>query len=258
MAVVNLPSLCIMVLCFPLSLCACIKLWFSFFIVRRSVTGSATGGALRSRRTSSANSGNSSGDDPNHLNAFETTTVNNMSSSSNGGSNHSSSRPPGGCVGLYKRYHMCNTQVGRVDLFISFYSILLIFLPLGSFLLSCLHDACAVLELIQPQVYFISSLLLGTLTTLVHWHLTSAAYGKVLQLCQYDSLPASLMCTEGEEKNRKNDGNLSHIPFEGFHLMHFSCPCSLRYHFITKPLNSLIIAHLNALFTVHKWEIIFS
>lgn len=57
-----------------------------------------TGAALRSRRNIS------SSDDVNHLNALETT--------------GSDSRTNKGCVGLYKRYHMCNTQVSPPHSFI--------------------------------------------------------------------------------------------------------------------------------------------
>ncbi|KAK4021068.1 hypothetical protein OUZ56_003000 [Daphnia magna] len=58
---------------------------------RRSVTRSP----LRNRRRASDSS-----DDLNHLNALDTTTAISANSSSR----------TTGCVGLYKRYHMCNTQ----------------------------------------------------------------------------------------------------------------------------------------------------
>ena len=65
---------------------------------RRSVTGSPP---LRSRRTSDSDDLNL-----NNLNALDTTAIGNSSSS--GGSRTS-------CVGLYKRYHMCNTQVSELS-----------------------------------------------------------------------------------------------------------------------------------------------
>jgi hypothetical protein len=56
---------------------------------------------LRNRRKAS-----DSGDDLNNLNALDTATA-------IGGNSSSSSRATTGCVGLYKRYHMCNTQVSE-------------------------------------------------------------------------------------------------------------------------------------------------
>lgn len=78
----------------------CWHLYFisCYFLLNRR---SATGSPLRNRRKAS-----DSGDDLNNLNALDTATA-------IGGNSSSSSRATTGCVGLYKRYHMCNTQVSE-------------------------------------------------------------------------------------------------------------------------------------------------
>jgi hypothetical protein len=77
-----------------------------FYSLSRRRSATAGSHPLRNRRK--ANDGS---DDINHLNALDTATA-------IGG--NSSSRATTGCVGLYKRYHMCNTQVKMPSLFIQF------------------------------------------------------------------------------------------------------------------------------------------